>query len=387
MAKRAYRHVTDAKRRLAFRMAAGGASHREIAAAVDQSRSMVQVMLRPFGGVYRDAGSAAEPAEPARGLCLDQRIEIAIGLRAGEPIASIAARVGRSRSAIHREVARNGGRGRYRPGPAHRGAADRARRPKPAKLALRPDLARRVAEDLRRFWSPQTISRRLRLEFGDDGPMTISHETIYKSLYVQGRGLLRDELAECLRTGRAARRPRGRLEARGRIPGMIPISERPAEADDRAVPGHWEGDLIMGAGNRSAIGTLVERTTRFVMLLHLPGDHRAETVRDAMAARILTLPEALRRSIAWDQGSEMSQHAKFTIDTGVPIYFCDPHSPWQRGTNENTNGLLRQYFPKGTDLAAHDAARLDAVADSLNDRPRMTLDYLKPAERMEQLLR
>ena len=379
---RTYRRLTAQKRREAYRMAAGGATQQQIAARIDQSRSMVQVLLRPYGGVFR-----AAPAFPARGLSLEQRTEILIGLRGGEAIAGIAARVGRHRSTVHREVARNGGRAAYRPGPAHEAAAQRARRPKAMKLEASPALAARVIADLKALWSPQEIVGRLRLELGDDRDMAISHETIYRSLFVQGRGALRSELAECLRTGRAARRPQGRLEARGRIPGMLSISERPAEADDRAVPGHWEGDLIIGAGSRSAIGTLVERSTRYVMLLHLPGDHRAETVREAMAAKIMTLPQALRRSITWDQGTEMAQHARFTIDTGIPVYFCDPHAPWQRGTNENTNGLLRQYFPKGTSLAGHDAAHLDAVADSLNNRPRKTLDWLKPTEKMEQLLR
>lgn len=328
---RTYRRLTARKRREAYRMAAGGATQQQIAARIDQSRSMVQVLLRPYGGVFR-----AAPASPARGLSLEQRTEILIGLRDGESITAIAARVGRHRCTVHREVARNGGRQAYRPGPAHEAAARRARRPKAMRLAADPALAARVAADLKALWSPQEIAARLRLEFGDDKAMAISHETIYKSLFVQGRGALRKELADCLRTGRAARRPRGRLEARGRIPGMLSISDRPAEAEDRAVPGHWEGDLIIGAGSRSAIGTLVERSTRYVMLLHLPEDHRAETVREAMAAKIMTLPQALRRSITWDQGTEMSQHARFTIDTGIPIYFCDPHAPWQRGTNENT---------------------------------------------------
>ena len=216
--------------------------------------------------------------------------------------------------------------------------------------------------------------------------MWVSHETIYKSLYVQGRGELRRELHHCLRTGRAQRRHQGRIDTRGQIPNMVMISERPADVDDRAVPGHWEGDLIMGANNRSAIGTLVERSTRFVMLLHLPHGRSAEAVRDAMAAKILTLPEALRRSITWDQGKEMLQHAQFTIDTGVPVFFCDPHSPWQRGTNENTNGLLRQYFPKGISLRRFTDADLDAAADSLNNRPRETLGWQTPRERLNQLL-
>jgi IS30 family transposase len=226
----------------------------------------------------------------------------------------------------------------------------------------------------------------LRDEFPDDPEMWVSHETIYKSIYVQGRGELRKELARCLRTGRAQRRSQGRMEKRGTIPDMVMISERPAEVEDRAVPGHWEGDLIMGAGNKSAIGTLVERSTRFVMLLHLPERQTAHEVRRAMTTKIQTLPVALRRSITWDQGKEMSQHVQFSIDTAVDMFFCDPHSPWQRGSNENTNGLLRQYFPKGTDLSVHTEADLDAAADSLNGRPRQTLGWMTPSEKLAELV-
>jgi transposase, IS30 family len=216
--------------------------------------------------------------------------------------------------------------------------------------------------------------------------MNISHETIYQSVYVQGRGELRRELARCLRSGRAQRRPKGRLDKRGKIPNMVMISERPAEVADRAVPGHWEGDLIIGKEGHSAIGTLVERSTRFVLLLHLPKDRTAEEVNRAMAAKITTLPEALRRSITWDQGAEMAAHLAFSVETGVQVYFCDPHSPWQRGSNENTNGLLRQYFPKGTDLSVHSEADLDAAADSLNGRPRQTLDWMTPSEKLAEVL-
>jgi IS30 family transposase len=254
-------------------------------------------------------------------------------------------------------------------------------------------------------WSPEQIARRLRLDFPEDETMRISHEAIYQALYVQGRGALRRELTACLRTGRALRMPRERARERGRsfVDSEIMISQRPAEAADRAVPGHWEGDLILGLGS-SAIGTLVERTTRFTILLHLPrmpgyrpgisvkngpalAGHGAEAVRDAITRTIITLPEQLRRSLTWDQGAEMAQHAHLRIDTGLRIYFCDPQSPWQRGTNENTNGLLRQYFPKGTDLSAHNADHLEAVAIALNTRPRKTLGWKTPAETLDELLR
>ncbi len=237
-------------------------------------------------------------------------------------------------------------------------------------------------------WSPEQIAARVRVDFPDDERMRISHEAIYQSLYVQGRGALRKELTVCLRTGRAVRKPRRRAGARRTrtIPAELMISERPAEIADRAVPGHWEGDLILGTAARSAIGTLVERSTRYVMLLHLPEDHGAETVRNAIVATIVDLPEHLRRSLTWDQGSELAQHAQLRIDTDLDIYFCDPHSPWQRGSNENTNGLLRQYFPKGTDLAVHDPDDLDRVAAGLNGRPRKTLGWRTPAEALNDLL-
>ena len=324
----------------------------------------------------------------------------------------------------------------YRASSAQWHADRRARRPKTAKLAANDALRRYVQDRLagmiatvdgaavpgpdvrfigrrhgrrqeRRWatsWSPQQIANRLRVDFPDDESMRISHEAIYQALYVQGRGALRRELAACLRTGRALRVPRARTRGRGKkfVRPEIMISERPAEAEDRAVPGHWEGDLILGLDS-SAIGTLVERTTRFTMLLHLPrleghgeprtkngpplAGHGAEAVREAIASSITTLPEQLRRSLTWDQGAEMAQHAQLRIDAGVAIYFCDPHSPWQRGTNENTNGLLRQYFPKGTDLSKRTRDDLDAVATALNSRPRKTLGWKTPAEALDDLLR
>jgi IS30 family transposase len=318
-------------------------------------------------------------------LSLDERVEIQLGLQGAKSVRTIAGELGRAPSTICREVNLHGGRRGYKAVPAHRQAERDARRPKQPKLASL-ELAGEVEVRLRQLWSPAEIAAKLRLEFEDRPEMWVSHETIYKSLFVQGRGELRRELHRCLRTGRAQRRHQGRNEQVGRIPNMVMISERPAEIEDRAVPGHWEGDLIIGANNKSAIGTLVERSTRFVMLLHLPRAYTAEAVRDAMTAKILTLPAALRRSITWDQGKEMAQHAQFTVDTGVPVYFCDPHSPWQRGSNENTNGLLRQYFPKGISLRRFSEADLDAAADSLNNRPRETLAGHTPREKLNELL-
>jgi IS30 family transposase len=269
-------------------------------------------------------------------------------------------------------------------------AEDRARRVKPGRLASNPELRGQVQTRLAARLSPEQIAATLRADFPDRPEMWVSHETIYQALYVQGRGELRRELTRCLRTGRALRKPRripGELRGKRSIPDTIMISARPAEANDRAIPGHWEGDLIIGKDGRSAIGTLVERTTRYLLLLHLPTDHSAETVREAMLAAIRTLPQHLWRSLTWDQGSEMARHAEITLATGLDIYFCDPHSPWQRGSNENTNGLLRaNYFPKATNLATHTPEHLAAVAAELNGRPRETLNWQTPAEALHQLL-
>jgi len=297
----------------------------------------------------------------------------------------IASGLGRAVSTISREVGANGGRHHYAGWEAHTRAKERSQRPKASKLS-HPPLALRVTEWLEAWWSPEEISDRLRIEFPDDPMMRVSYETIYQSLFVEGRGELRRELSRCRRSGRAKRRPRSRIERRGSIPNKVMITDRPAEADDRAVPGHWEGDLILGAKNRSAVGTLVERTTRFVMLLHLPDGREAEKVNAAMQSAITSLPEQLQRSITWDQGREMSSHERFTIDTGIQIYFCDPHSPWQRGANENTNGLLRQYMPKGTDLSLHSAEGLALIADSLNRRPRKALGFMTPVEKLTEVL-
>jgi IS30 family transposase len=317
-------------------------------------------------------------------LGLDEREEIGRGLVAGETLSAIALRLGRNVSTVSREVAANGGRHDYRGWKAHRRAHERARRPKVAKLDD-PALCGLVSEWLQKLYSPEQITLRLRLEFPDDPMQWVSHETIYQSLFVQGRGELRRELTRCLRTKRAQRRPRGRARPE-RIKDMVMISERPAEVADRAVPGHWEGDLVIGAGGRSAVGTLVERTSRYMLLLHLPGDHGAQAVDAAMRRAVAKLPGELFRTITWDQGSEMARHGAFSVDTGIEIYFCDPHSPWQRPTNENTNGLLRQYIPKGSDISKFTEADLDDIARSMNDRPRKVLGAMKPVERLSAIL-
>ncbi|QOZ13329.1 IS30 family transposase [Bradyrhizobium sp. CCBAU 51765] len=371
---------------------------------------------------------------------LAEREEIALLRVQGHSTREIGRRLGRDASTVSRELRRNaatrGGGLEYRATTAQWHADRSARRPKSTKLALNATLRLYVEERLaggvvapsgahvpgpavpwngrrhgrrkdRRWakaWSPEQIARRLPIDFPDDKTMRISHEAIYQALFVQGRGALRSELTACLRTGRVLRMPRARVRTRGKgfVSPEIMISERPAEAADRAVPGHWEGDLILGLGS-SAIGTLVERTTRFTMLLHLPrlvghgeaprvkngpalAGHGAEAVRDAITRTVITLPEELRRSLTWDQGAEMAQHDRLKIDAGIQVYFCDPQSPWQRGTNENTNGLLRQYFPKGTDLSVHSADEISAVAAALNARPRKTLGWKTPAEALDELL-
>ncbi len=411
-----------------------GASSVDAAAEAGVSAVVGVRWFREGGGMRP---SAIRSSLAGRYLSFAEREEIAL-LRAQKcGVREIARRLGRSPSTISRELRRNaatrGGGLEYRASTAQWHADRRARRSKPAKLAVNSELRRYVQDRLsgaverpdggaldgpevrwigrrhgrrqdRRWaksWSPEQISNRLRLEFPDDESMRISQEAIYQSLYVQGRGALKRELTACLRTGRALRVPRARAR-RGKsfVTDQVLISERPAEAEDRAVPGHWEGDLILGLGS-SAIGTLVERSSRFTMLLHLPpmtgqgprvkngpalAGHGAEAIRDAITSTITTLPDQLRRSLTWDQGAEMAQHAQLRVDTGLPVYFCDPHSPWQRGTNENTNGLLRQYFPTGTDLTRHSAEDLAAVAATLNSRPRKTLGWRTPAEALNEYL-
>lgn len=320
---------------------------------------------------------------PGVRLGVEERESIVLGLARQESFAQIGRRLGRPTSTVSREVKRNGGRDRYGAISAQRRARWACKRPRTRKFWRCRALASRVSEGLERRWSPRQIAIRLRREFPHDPDARVSHETIYKALYCQGRGGLRKELISALRSGRAQRMSRSRLEQARRdhrLGDMVPISERPAEVADRAVPGHWEGDLLMGAFNRSAIVTLVERTTRYTLLGHLPRGHGADEVYVCLMKLIRTLPDNLARSLTWDQGSEMASHKRFTIRSGVQVYFCDPHSPWQRPTNENTNGLLRQYFPKGTDLNEITPEHLDTVAAELNGRPRVVLQGQTPAE-------
>jgi IS30 family transposase len=420
-----------------WRAIADGLSSEDAAAVAGVASAVGTRWFREGGGMPTVSSAPLS----GRYLLFSEREEIAIlhAQRCG--VREIARRINRNPSTVSRELRRNASTRDYsvpyRASTAQWHADRRARRPKQSKLAANDALREYVQDRLagtitgpdgepvpgppvrwigrrhgrrqdRRWaksWSPEQISNRLRVDFPDDESMRISHEAIYQALYVQGRGALRRELVACLRTGRALRVPRARTTGRGKkfVSPEVMITERPAEVDDRAVPGHWEGDLILGLDS-SAIGTLVERTTRFTMLLHLPrmdghgagprvkngpalAGHGAEAVRDAIATAIVTLPEQLRRSLTWDQGAEMAQHARLRIDTGLAIYFCDPHSPWQRPTNENTNGLLRQYFPKGTDLAKHSPHDLAAVAAALNGRPRKTLDWRTPGEALDELLR
>jgi len=332
---------------------------------------------------------ALEQAIYERYLSIKERETIRDLLQAGKSQRKIAEALGRLASTVSREIARNSTpEGGYHPYAAHRAAASRRPRPKDSKLAAEGRLRTYVKNKLRIRWSPEQISHTLVKEFPDDPEMRVSHETVYQALYVQARGGLRREVQAALRTGRTRRKARNNGEQRRSrfADPMVNISERPPEVEDRAVPGHWEGDLITGAYNQSAIATLVERQTRYVMLVHLEGNHTAETVRDGLIATMNTLPEHLRGSLTWDQGSEMAAHKSFSMATDMDVYFCDPASPWQRGSNENTNGLLRQYFPKGTNLSAYGPEELEHVAQELNGRPRKTLGWDTPAERLRDLL-
>ncbi|WP_343317548.1 IS30 family transposase [Arthrobacter sp. TMP15] len=351
---------------------------------INTSRRTGRTVLANAGGVRPRRGRNLK----GRCLTFTQREEIAILRAQGRSLRAIGEVIGRSASTVSRELRRNTKPGTaYRATSAHMLAYERASRPKPAKLHTNIALRTVVEADLAKKYSPEQIAGRLRVQFPNEEEMRVSPETIYQSLYVQSRGALNRDLVACLRTGRAVRRPSRKTgQRKNRIPGMINISHRPPEVEDRAVPGHWEGDLIIGKGNQTAIGTLVERNTNYTMLVHLPQGYKAEQMREALTAKIKTLPQALRHSLTWDQGIEMQDWKTVKIDTGIEIYFCDPHSPWQRGINENTNGLLRQYFPKGTDLSIHSAQDLDWVAAELNDRPRKRLEFKKPIELIEPLL-
>jgi len=374
-------HLTVFQRALAHRLRAKGMSLRDIAKEIGCSHSGIDVMLRG-----QERAPKPDAWRPRLGhLMASEREEILLGLQRGQSMSVIARDLDRSPSTVSREVKANGGRENYRVWPAHLRAYECMKRPKPAKLSNEA-LCAKVTLWLQWLWSPEEIANRLRLDFPDDPTLQIIPETIYQSLFVQGRGELRRELTRCLRSGRTKRRAQGQSKRPGPVANMVMISDRPAEIEDRAVPGHWEGDLIIGKGGASAVGTLVERSTRFVLLLHLPSNHGALAVEKAMRKAISTLPSELMRSITWDQGSEMASHLNFTITTGMPIYFCDPHSPWQRGSNENTNGLLRQYLPKGTDLSKYSAKDLEEIQRSLNGRPRKTLGYMMPVEKLTELV-
>src|SRR5580693_728071 len=364
-------------RRTIWDMREAGVPVKRIAKHLGRQNSSLRRFIADAGGRRPTARERSELR-----LSLEEREEISRGLAAGYSIRAIAEDLGRSPSTVCREVNANGGRSKYRALVADRAACRRALRPKRAKLAQCRRLRGAVERKLEAKWSPQQISAWLALEYPDRPEMQVSHETIYQSLFVQSRGALRKELHSCLRSGRAMRRAKAYTKGnvgQGQLRNMVMISERPAEVKDRAVPGHWEGDLIFGK-KMTSIGTLVERHSRYVILLKLPNGHGAESVRTAMAKRILTLPAQLRRSITWDQGKEMAEHVQFTIDTGVQVYFCDPKSPWQRGSNENTNGLLRQYLPKSSDLSQCTQRELDAIARSLNIRPLQTLNWMTPSK-------
>jgi IS30 family transposase len=364
---------------------AAGLSPNQAGPAAGVSKSFAYVLHHKMGGVYRPPGVTYS----TRYLDREERYELARLREDGLPMRQIAARMGRSPSTISRELDRNTDprTGAYQPERAHRLAWERQRRPKESKLSGHPALRARVQQMLDRRYSPEQVSGRLRVLHPDDPAMRVSHETIYQSIYVYPRGGLRRELQACLRSGRAVRRRRGRREIRGKIIGAVPIGQRPAEAEGRLVPGHHEGDLIMGSkASNSAVGTIVERTTGYLTLLPLPGGHDAASVADAIIEQMSALPPWFAKTLTWDRGTELAQHQRVTEQAGLAVYFADPYSPWQRGSNENTNGLLREYLPKGTDLSAWTPAQLAAIAGQLNDRPRKRLGYHTPREEFAKLL-
>jgi IS30 family transposase len=375
--------LTEAEKVRIAELWSAGLPERMIGRQVGRPHSTV----RGYVKVLRRPPAPVRQRSPLR-LSLAEREDISRGLAAGESLRAIAVRLDRAPSTICREVQANGGRRCYRAVAADESAWRRASRPKEQKLAGSELLRWLVEAALERRWSPQQIAGWLRSSFPDRPELWVSHETIYQSLYVQARGALRKELTAYLRRRQSGRKPRGHstYNGQGQLRGVLNISERPPEADDRAVPGHWEGDLLFGK-NMTAVATLVERQTRYLMLIALPEGHRADLVADALARHITRLPDQLRRSLTWDQGKEMAAHSRFSVATGLPVYFCDPRSPWQRGSNENTNGLLRQYFPKRTSLAPFSQDDLDNVAAELNGRPRQTLGWMKPSEALDQALR
>jgi IS30 family transposase len=373
-------YYTESQKALMWERWRKGDSLQQIAQLFDRNHSSVQRILAETGGI--------QPAQRRRSrlvLTLAEREEISRSVAAGQSIRSIAALLGRAPSTISREITRNGGQECYRASQADQAAWDRASRPKTCRLVENRALAYIVARKLQWQWSPQQIAGWLKRTYPDDETFQVSHETIYRSLFIQARGALKKELLAHLRRTRVMRRSRHhtqKTDHHGRITDAVSISERPATVEDRAVPGHWEGDLLCGSGN-SQIATLVERHTRYVMLVKVTGKD-TETVTNALIKNARKLPQELYKSLTWDRGKEMADHKRFTLATDIKVYFCDPHNPWQRGTNENTNGLLRQYFPKGIDLSAYSQARLNAVARKLNERPRKTLNYETPAERFHQ---
>ena len=373
-------YYTESQRALMWERWQKGESLQHIAQLFDRNHSSIQRILAETGGIRPAARRRSRLA-----LTLAEREEISRAVVAGHSMRSIAAQIGRAPSTISREIKRHGGQECYRASQADQSAWDRGRRPKTAKLAQNRALARLVVAKLRLQWSPEQVAGWLKRTFPDDPSLQVSHETIYRSLFIQARGALKKELVEHLRRTRAMRRSRHhtqKTDDHGRITDTVSISERPASVADRAVPGHWEGDLLFGSKN-SQIATLVERHTRYAMLVKVSGKD-SETVINALIKHARKLPEELYKSLTWDRGSEMAEHKRFTLATDIQVYFCDPQNPWQRGSNENTNGLLRQYFPKGTNLSGYSQAQLNAVARRLNERPRKTLDYETPAERFHQ---